>query len=389
MVEFYLPDATYGFNRGEVRVVKGDTLPQDDRFPFSLERKEASKILFVYDPRSVRSVTYVRAALEAVPDAGFSLDAVTVDQASNLAVDKYAAVVLSDAWVEGNIAEYVKRGGGALVAVGPAISARGRLPLTGVSLGDSRYASREGERFLAVGEVDATHPATSRTGNFEAVKFYRTYKVDAQKDRVVARLSDGTPLLTEHKSGAGRVLVFGSTLDNIANDFPLRASFIPFIEQSIQYLSGVESSPAQYVVDSFVELRATRDANTAVDVIDPDGTRALSLKEAASAEAFRLTREGYFELRRANGRNSLIAVHADRRESNLDVVAPDTLALWQGTGQSVEGGPVGAQDGARPYSLWWYFAVALLIASLVESLFSSRYLAAVQEQPAARTKVAA
>jgi hypothetical protein len=39
--------------------------------------------------------------------------------------------------------------------------------------------------------------------------------------------------------------------------------------------------------------------------------------------------------------------------------------------------------------LWWYFAVALLIASLVESLFSSRYLAAVQEQPAARTKVAA
>ena len=35
----------------------------------------------------------------------------------------------------------------------------------------------------------------------------------------------------------------------------------------------------------------------------------------------------------ANSRNELIAVHADRRESDLDVIPKETLALWQSTGK--------------------------------------------------------
>jgi hypothetical protein len=125
-----------------------------------------------------------------------------------------------------------------------------------------------------------------------------------------------------------------------------------------------------------------------VDVLDPDGKRALSLKEAATAQAFLLNREGFFELRRANGRNELIAVHADRRESDLDVIPEETLALWQGTGST--GGPGGpGAPAAKPYSLWWYLAFALLVASFIESLFSSRYLAAEQETGTAVRRKAA
>jgi hypothetical protein len=207
---------------------------------------------------------------------------------------------------------------------------------------------------------------------------------------VLAKLTDGTPLLTEHKIGSGRVLVFSSTIDNVANDLPLHASFIPFIEQVAHYLAGMEAVPATYVVDSFLDLKSTRDAGSTVDVLDPDGKRALTLKEAASSEAFRLTRGGFYEVQRGNGRNELIAVHSDRRESDLDVIPPDTLALWQSTGGTPESGGVQADGSSKPYSLWWYFAVALLIASVVESLFSSRYLAGEHEQPAPRvTKAAA
>ena len=38
--------------------------------------------------------------------------------------------------------------------------------------------------------------------------------------------------------GEGRVLVFASTFDNISNDFPLHASFVPFVEQTAQYLGA-------------------------------------------------------------------------------------------------------------------------------------------------------
>jgi hypothetical protein len=177
-------------------------------------------------------------------------------------------------------------------------------------------------------------------------------------------------------------------LDNVANDLPLRASFVPFVEQSAQYLSGYEAAPAQYAVDSFVELRSARDAGSAAEVLDPDGKRTLSLKEAASAQAVRLGREGFWEIRRANGRNGLIAVHADRRESDLDVIPVETQKLWQGTGS---GSPASQREsvdgGEKPFSLWWYFAFALLCVTAAEALFSSRYLAAEQE-PAVRKRAA-
>ena len=98
-------------------------------------------------------------------------------------------------------------------------------------------------------------PSVARAGKFDDVKFYQVVRIDAGKDRVLAKLTDGTPLLVEKKIGAGRLLIFASPFDNIANDLPLHASFVPFVEQSALYLSGAESSPAQYSVDSFVDLK--------------------------------------------------------------------------------------------------------------------------------------
>jgi hypothetical protein len=46
------------------------------------------------------------------------------------------------------------------------------------------------------------------------------------------------------------------------------------------YLSGGENVPAQYAVDSFVDLKGGG------EIMDPDGQRALSLSEAAKTPAF-------------------------------------------------------------------------------------------------------
>jgi hypothetical protein len=37
------------------------------------------------------------------------------------------------------------------------------------------------------------------------------------------------------------VEVFASTFDNIDNDFPLHASFVPFVEQTARYLGRMDS----------------------------------------------------------------------------------------------------------------------------------------------------
>ena len=234
-VEFYLPDATYGLNRGEVRIEGKDQLAADDSFPFALERKEASRVLFVHEGRQGRGASYFRAAIESMPDAGFAVDAVTTDAVSNVAPEKYSFVVLSDVGTlprgfEDNLTSYVKKGGSLLVSLGPTSAARGQVPVTAMPITESRYAARDAERFQSVASVDETYPATSRVNHFDEVKFYQTVKVVPGKSRIVARLGDNTPLAMEARVGEGRVLVFASTFDNISNDLPLHASFLPFLE---------------------------------------------------------------------------------------------------------------------------------------------------------------
>jgi hypothetical protein len=112
-------------------------------------------------------------------------------------------------------------------------------------------------------------------------------------------------------------------------------------------------------------------------VIDPAGRRPLSLKDAATAQSFRLTDAGFYQIRLANGRQDVVGVNPDRRASNLDVIPADVLALWSGHAQepqapSTAAGP--APEENKPFSLWWYVMVLTLAAALLESWLASRYL---------------
>jgi hypothetical protein len=396
MVEFPLPDTPYGFNRGEIRLASRDHLPADDRFPFVIQRREPSRILFIHEARDNRSVLYVSSALESSIDAAFTLDAVTTEQAANVSPDKYAFVVLSDVasispQMEDSLRNYIRRGGSMLVTLGPAAATRSRTPVFDTPVLESRYAGRNEERFQIVASTDSTHPSVQKLNDFEGVRFFQTVRVAPGQDRVVARLTDQTPLLLERKIGEGRAMLFCSTLDNVSNDLPLHASFVPFVEQTARYLSGFDQAPAQYLVDSFAELRTAKDQGASIEVLDPDGKRALSLKESTTAPNVQLTREGFYEIRRANGRNEVIAVHADRRESNLTPVPKDTLDLWQnlgmGSGNTPGAGGSTSPPGTKPFLLWWYFGLALLVIAVIESIFGSRYLS-VEGKPLVKKEAA-
>ncbi len=202
---------------------------------------------------------------------------------------------------------------------------------------DAHFYSRAGG-FSSVGQVDASHPAMKDSAGWTDAKFYYATVVDAGRSRVVARLADGTPLLLDKQIGQGHVLVFASGLDNVTNDLPLHPAFVPFVDQSARYLSGVERLSGARVVDSFVQLRSvTNEAGSqgaTVEIVGPDGKRPLSLQEEATAQSFRLTRAGFYQIRFANGRDALIAVNPDRRESGLDLIPEDVLKLWSGSGNA-------------------------------------------------------
>jgi hypothetical protein len=128
------------------------------------------------------------------------------------------------------------------------------------------------------------------------------------------------------------------------------------------------------------------DRATGVEVLDPKGDRVLSLEQAAKATSFAPGGEGYYEVRRANGRSSLVAVNADRRESDFARVEAETANLWRATGEPVEGQRVNASgERIERVSPWWWLLLFVLLLTLAEGVLASRYLygSGVGEQTAA------
>ncbi len=381
-VEFIGLDASYGWNRGEVRLEGGDALSDDNAMRFAVERADPRKVLFVHEPGRTRSALYFRSALESAAEGLFALEPVAVSQVSGIDPSKYALVVLSDVGsvpqgFETKLHDYVKAGGGVWIAAGATSASRGAVPFTGAKIGETVYAARSAERFYSASKLDLSHPSVGRANRWEGVQFYQASVVDPGKASVVASLSNGSPLLIESREGRGRILTFASGLENVSNDFPLHTSFVPFVEQTARHLAGLESRSSTVAVDSLLELQSGGMENaSAIEVLDPQGKRMLDLNAASSAQTLRVNEEGFYEINRQNNRRELVAVNADRAESALEPMPGESIELWSRTGDGapVAAGTAESVEQRKPVSLWWWVALLLLIATLAESLVAARRL---------------
>ena len=386
-VEFPSLETPYGFHRGEVRIAGADPLKEDDSFPFSIERTDPRHVLFLYPSGQARTPFYYRAALESAENAGFVLDVVPMEDASSAAFSKFAFVVIADprtlsSDLDDRLRAYVNAGGAVLVALGPESAALARVPVSGEPVEGTRYSPLEGERFRTVEDTDQQHPALKDTNGFAGVEFYQSVRIDPGNDRVLARLSDGSPLMVEKHIDAGRVIVFTSGLDNVANDLPLHASFVPFVVETARYLAGDEQRVTNVAVGAAIDLRREAGQGAAADVIDSNGHHLLTLADSTRARVFTIPAEGFYEVHDAAGKQWLVAAHADRAESDLTLAAPDLLALWRDTGRApISAGPAAqAIEGNGKTEFWRWLLALAVIALLAESFVASRYLATEKEQ---------
>ena len=389
-------DVGYGFNRCEVRIEGGDAFPADDASVFSVRRSDPERVLFVHAARDARSPLYFGDALAAAEQSSFVLQSVAAEQATDLDPTKFAFVVLSDTAAlpsifEHALAQYVARGGSALIALGADVSHRTQIPLWGGEVTDTHDYARTGDA-ATVGQVDFSHPALEQAqpgrdnGGWAEVKVFYAAVVNPGQARVAARLSDGTPLLLDRQLGEGHLLLLTSGLENLTNDLPLHPVFVAFVDHTAQYLSGKARLSGSMLVDSFVQLRASAEpvgAITGVEVIDPDGRRPLSLSEARTAQTFRLQRAGFYQIHFANGQDAVIGVNPDRRESDLQPLPEDVQQLWSGNsnGQN-QPAPVSAPADVkyRPVSLWWWVMLLALVAAVAETALASGYMGTQREE---------
>jgi hypothetical protein len=397
-VDFPALEVPYGFSRCEVKIDAADGFPADDLRRFAVERSDPQKVLLIHNYGDNRSPLYVGAALSAAAQSAFILESISVNEAADRQPSNYAFIVLSDvnnlpSLLENSLTGYVRSGGSLFIAAGTSAGGRSQIPIFGAHIIETRDYSRVPDRYMAVGSSDSSYPAVAKANGWPGVKFFYALEVDPgvgpDAARVIVRLGDQTPLLMEKRIGEGRVVLLTSGLDNLTNDFPLHPAFVPFIEQTARYLAGSERQGGARPVDAYLELRNAREQAKekaqGVEVTDPEGKRPLTLGEAASAQSFQLTEAGYYQLRLANGRQDLVGVNPDPRESNLDVIPDDVLALWQGKGsQSSPEASMPAPGPATPHktpqTLWWYVMLLVLASAVAESVLASRYLGTQREE---------
>ncbi len=394
-VEFAPLDVGYGFNRCEVRIEGGDAFSADDTSVFVIRRSDPERVLFVHGPSDTRSALYFGSALSAAAQASFVLQSVTAEQTTDLDPSKYAFVVLSDAVTlpsifEHTLAQYVSKGGSVLIALGTNAGHHARIPLWGADVKDTHDYSRTANA-ATVGQVDFTYPALEQAqpgrdnGGWAETKIFYAAVVDPGQARVAARLGDGTPLLLDRQIGEGHVLLFTSGLENLTNDLPLHPVFVAFVDKTARYLSGSERLSGSRLVDSFVQLRSAAEPVgevASVEVIDPSGQRPLTLAEARTVQTFRLKRAGFYQIRFANGRDAVIGVNPDRRESDLEPIAPDVQQLWSGSKGEASiqtANAPGDEAKYRPVSLWWYVMLLALLVALAETALASGYMGTQRE----------
>jgi len=379
-VEFPKLELAHGFNRCELRLDRGDPLAEDDRFRFVIERADPFPMLFVDRARDSRARLYFQAALEAAGSSAFQLQAATAPETANLDPQAYRLIVLSDpgelpGGFLAKLERYVRQGGALWILAGPRMARQAQIPVLNARVEGTEYYAGERELFQLPGLLDENHPSVRATNRWAGVRFFHVTRVEPGDAQVIARLADETPVLFEKRLGEGRVLVFGSTLDNVANDFPLHAAFVPFVAQTADYLAGIERRAATLAVGSYLQLRATSSGASVVALRGLEGESLLGLEEAARAQTFRLEREGFYELRRGSGRVEVVAVNADRRESDLRPLEEEWLVRWRGS-EGQQAGQIAAGAGQREQvPLWWWVLLVALGVAVAEALVSRRYLA--------------
>jgi len=399
--------------------VAADGLPVDDkRWVHATLRDDVRVLLVDGDPRTVRhddELFYLEAALRPGDrdDSGATIRAITPEELAGIdpkprggkaapAIDiaDFDVVVLANVGAlpperVAVLADWVKHGGGIIIAPGdhvePEAYDKTMLPLMPQSLRDpidttwGAAPEERDSRALHLVKWEADHPIFAPFAKAAPLladaKFYKISLLGpttATADRkVLARFTNGAAALVEASIGAGRTMLFTSTLDTDWNDLPMHPGFLPLIQQAVRHLARKHAvgGESDHVVGASVVL-PTGDLKR-LEVRGPEGVGAVFEGDRISGRSsVRFGRTEVPGVYRVIGTDQTGATHdrdelafvvnVDPRGSDLSPAAPSVLPA------SGTGGGAPPTDNQRRVELWHALAALVLLLLLTEGLLVQR-----------------
>jgi hypothetical protein len=363
-----------------------DALPADDVFHLSLARDQSLPILVLSRTTPARSL-FLRRALALGNEPPFEVTVQSPESVDPASLDRYAVVILNNLGFPGGnlgarLTARVENGAGLVAILGEAgdparwtQAGSALLPVTARGVVD-RTSDRGGRLATLERSHQVFEPfAGPRSGDFSAARFLRYRNLEPRDSaRALAWFDDGNVALVEGVAGKGRVLVWGSTLDDFWNDLVLQPVFLPFLHAMVRHAAGFTPDPLWRTVGQRVALDPADSTADSRVILAPGGARTRLGDVAGPLE---LERPGFYQVQTDSRETTrLVTVNVDRAESDLStwdpdelkaaITATDTLALASGPDLAT------AAEREQRQRVWWFLLAAAAVLLLTEVVLANR-----------------
>lgn len=374
--------------RASIRIAR-DALERDNLFHFVVSPGRPVRTVLAQRAGARDANLYLARAL-AVGDAPrFDVISRDAESLSNEDLQSAAIVILNDVAVPSSSAErfgrFVQRGGGLLVVAGQ----RGTWPQEHAAVLPALAAEAvdrsrgQPARLVALeyGHSIFDPFRAPRSGDFSTARFYGYRASTTARDgAVLARFDDGAPALVEKRIGAGRVLVWLSSLDLVWNDLAVKPVFLPFVHQMARHLVSYREATPWLTVGDVLDPSiggGPPKASAQRAIVSPSGQRVPL--DGEGPDVVELAEQGFYEVRGlAAGAEPamIVASNVDLKESDLSTIpAADVVAAATGrAGGAAATTEIEPTDAAREAAqrVWWHLLFAGLVLLSAETLLSNR-----------------
>src|SRR3954468_4006969 len=394
------PSAT----RGVVKITE-DSLKADDGFYFTVAPDEAVSVLIV-EPASARpnQSLYLKTALSIGDKPRFIIEIRSPEAIRAIDLEGRSLIILNEAAppsgaIGGRMREAINSGAGLFVV--PGEQETGRWPsewrsMLPATIGNVVDHTRDaGATF---GAVDYTNPifdifSAPRSGDFASARVFRYRALRPAGDSgILAKFEDGTPAMVMGRAGAGRVVVWATSMDGNWTDLPMQPVFVPFVHQLGKGVGRFADSRSWFTAGEVLDLSRHAELTSPLMGSGPKtaGDSIRLILEAPSGEKTRLSvlgtnhlatlrERGLYELRRESdpvGGGRPIAVNVDAAEADLTHLDPQELvAAAAATTAKVaqrDAAPAAPEQQEGRQTVWWYLLLAALFLLAVETVLSNR-----------------
>jgi len=221
----------------------------------------------------------------------------------------------------GRLAEFLRAGGGLFAGLGEKVDATAFNGGLGRLLPARLRAWHAAEEDNSLVVSDAKHPLVTHLvgegGDLTTAQFHGSWDLkDSQGSRVILRFNDNRPALLESRLGKGIVLFLAAGLDTRSGDFPLRAIFVPFFQESVRLLLARSEQQNALAAGETIVVPAGG------SIVLPDGSE----QRATGGESLSLpaTQPGIYRVK-SGGKTELYATNASPSESDLTMADPQEL----------------------------------------------------------------